>query len=33
MTDGQFGLSESVAISRYLIERYGGDDTMALPHH
>ncbi len=31
MTDGQFGLSESVAISRYLIERYGGDDTMALP--
>ena len=31
MTDGQFGLSESVAISRYLIERYGSDDTMALP--
>ena len=30
MTDGQFGLSESVAISRYLIERYG-DDTMTLP--
>jgi glutathione S-transferase len=31
MTDGSFGLSESVAISRYLIERYGTDDTMVLP--
>ena len=31
MTDGSFGLSESVAISRYLIECYGTDDTMVLP--
>ena len=31
MTDGRFGLSESVAISRYLIERYGTLDTMRLP--
>ncbi len=31
MTDGGFGLSESVAICRYLIERYGSDDTITYP--
>lgn len=31
MIDGAFGLSESVAISRYLIGNYGAENTMALP--
>ena len=31
MQDAGFGLSESVAISRYLIARYGSKSTMALP--
>jgi glutathione S-transferase len=29
MQDGGFGLSESVAISRYLIQRYGSDETLS----
>ncbi|NCF43786.1 MAG: glutathione S-transferase family protein [Proteobacteria bacterium] len=29
MQDGAFGLSESVAISRYLIQRYGSDQTLS----
>ena len=31
MQDAGFGLSESVAISRYLIARYGSESTMAMP--
>jgi glutathione S-transferase len=31
MQDAGFGLSESVAISRYLIARYGSESTIAMP--
>ncbi|MEM1436591.1 MAG: glutathione S-transferase family protein [Pseudomonadota bacterium] len=31
MVDGAMTLSESVAISRYLIERYGADETISPP--
>ena len=31
LVDGGVRLSESVAISRYLIERYGSRDTMSAP--
>lgn len=31
MEDDGFGLSESVAISRYLIDKYGNDETLSQP--